>query len=86
MGGISRHHYEVIGVGGYRTRVDVKQHLVAGVVDLQKQPHRFAGSAFVIAIGGCTEQGKAAVILLEEAKALNLLGVNDARQHEGGTV
>lgn len=64
----------------------VGRHPVAGVVDLQKQAHRFAGAAIVVAIGGGTEQGQAAVILLLEAKALKLLGVNDARQHDGGTV
>ena len=64
----------------------VGRHPVAGLVDLQKQAHRFAGTAIVIAIGGCTEQSQAAVILRVQAKALKLLGVNDARQHDGGTV
>ena len=105
MGGIGRHHHKVAGMGGDRTRVNVKQHRaaqheielggavmavgrhpVAGLVDLQKQAHRFAGTAIVIAIGGCTEQSQAAVILRVQAKALKLLGVNDARQHDGGTV
>ena len=59
---------------------------VAGIVNLHEQAHRFAACAVIIAVGGSTEQSQPAVVLFVEAISLQLFRMNNAREHEHGTV